>query len=252
MRRTLIGLMAAALVSSGLAACGSDSSDVAGKGGASGGSGGSTDGSSESGGSTTGGSAGATSDGGGSTGDAGSIEAPSCDQVLSLAQAYKAAHPGNGGKDWDILTKTPDEIAADPDAQKLLALCGKDERPIIPVLVWEYGGSDHAWINPQASAPVYCVYVPVNPSTAHWQYDAVADHVTADVYVRCPDQNPCKDETGANQVMSCLGDPTNIEIFVDIASLDDGIPVGLQLSEASTDLNLILTDGSKVHLYTGF
>ena len=77
------------------------------------------------------------------------------------------------------------------------------------------------------------------------------DHVTADVYVLFPDQNPCKDKLGADQVMACLGDPTNIEILVDTASLNDGTDVGLSLAEASTDLNLILPDGTRVHLYTG-
>ena len=85
----------------------------------------------------------------------------------------------------------------------------------------------------------------------HWQYDASADHVVADVYVKCPDQNPCKAEMGANQVMSCLGDTTNIEILVDTASLNDGVDAGLSLANASTDLNLVSPDGSKVHLYTG-
>ena len=42
-----------------------------------------------------------------------------------------------------------------------------------------------------------------------------------------------------------------IEILVDTASLHDGADAGLELSEASTDLNLILPDGNKVHLYTG-
>jgi len=114
-----------------------------------------------------------------------------------------------------------------------------------------YGGMDHPWINPQASAVAYCVYIPVKPSTMHWQYDAPTDHVTADVYVVCPDLNPCKAEQGANQVLSCLGDPTNIEILVDTASLDDGVDVGLALANASTDLYLLLPDSSRVHLHTG-
>jgi len=162
-----------------------------------------------------------------------------------------AAHPGNGGKDWDVLAKTPAELAADPDAQQLVSMCGDGQLPVIPILAWEYGGGDHQWINPQASAVAYCVYTPANPGTEHWQYDTAADHVTADVYVKCPEINPCKDEQGAAQVMNCLGDATNIEIMVDTASLNDGVHVGLQLSEASTDLNLILPDGGKVHLYTG-
>jgi len=38
----------------------------------------------------------------------------------------------SGGEDWDINAKTPAQIAADPAAQRLLSLCGKDERPVIP------------------------------------------------------------------------------------------------------------------------
>jgi hypothetical protein len=168
--------------------------------------------------------------------------------VKSKIDAYKAAHPGNGGKDWDINAKTPAEIAADPAAQELLALCGEGQRPVIPLLAWEYGGNDHQWINPDASALVYCVRIPVNPGTDHWSYDATQDHVTADVSVLYPDQNPCKDQAGAAQVMSCLGDPSNIEILVDIASLNDGADAGLSLSNASTELRLVLGDGSTVHL----
>ena len=71
------------------------------------------------------------------------------------------------------------------------------------------------------------------------------------MYVKCPDQNPCKDEQGADQVMACLGDPSNIEIIVDTASLNDGADAGLSLSEATTDLNLITSGGETLHLYTG-
>jgi hypothetical protein len=173
-----------------------------------------------------------------------------CDQVRSWVEAYKAAHPGNGGKDWDINAKTPAEIAADPAAQQLLSLCGDDQRPVFPLLAWEYGGADHPWINPEASALVYCVYIPVSPSSTNWQYDPALDHVTADVYVKCPDQNPCNDRTGANQVIDCIGDATNFEILVDIASLHDGADAGLSLAEASTELRLVLADGTKVHLYS--
>src|SRR6185436_14804182 len=120
-----------------------------------------------------------------------------------------------------------------------------------PQMAWEYGGNDHPWGLPEASALFYCVYIPVNPNSPNWQYDPAMDHVTADVYIGCPDQNPCKGEVGAEQVMSCLGDQSNIEILVDTASLNDGMDAGLQLSEASTDLNLILADMTKVHLYTG-
>jgi hypothetical protein len=174
-----------------------------------------------------------------------------CDRIQSLAEAYKVAHPGNGGKDWDINAKSSAQLAADPEAQRLLSICGKDERPVIPLLAWEYGGGDHSWINPQASAVAYCVAVPVHPDSAHWQYDAMADHVTADVSVPCPDQNPCRTKTGADQVMACLGDSTNIEVLVDTASLDDGAGAGLSLANASTDLNFVGADGSRVHMYTG-
>jgi len=186
----------------------------------------------------------------GSAIDGGSSMAPPCDQVAGLVAAYKAAHPGNGGKDWDINAKTPSEIAADPAAQQLLSLCGKDQLPVIPLLAWEYGGADHQWIHPEASALVYCVYIPVKNPTANWKYEAGPDHVTADVYVKCPDQNPCKNEQGANQVASCIGDMTNFEILVDTASIHDGSDVGLSLGNASTDLNLILGNGTKVHLYS--
>ena len=182
---------------------------------------------------------------------------PTADEVGDWVKAYKAAHPGNGGKDWDIIscckgaTRTAASLAADPAAQQLRSICGKDQLPVIPQLAWEYGGKDHPWINPQASALVYCVYIPSKEPSPHWRYDAAKGHVTADVYVKFPDQNPGKDEKGANQVMKCLGDKSNIEILVDTASLHDGADVGLELSEASTDLNLILADGSKTHLYTG-
>jgi len=166
-------------------------------------------------------------------------------------EAYKTVHSGNGGKDWDILAKTPAEILADPAAGQLISICGEGQLPVIPDLAWEYGGSDHAWVNPEASAVAYCVYIPVSPSFEHWQYDPSADHVTADVYVKCPDQNPCKDEQGADQVMACLGDPSNVEIIVDTASLNDGADAGLSLSEATTDLNLITSGGETLHLYTG-
>jgi hypothetical protein len=186
---------------------------------------------------------------GGAAGTGGAA-APPCAQVMALVTAYKAAHPGNGGKDWDINAKTAAQIAADPAAQQLLALCGPNQRPVIPLIAWEYGGSDHQWINPQASALIYCVYTPVSPATSDWQYDAAQDHVTADVYVQCPDQNPCNSQQGANQIASCIGDVTNFEILVDTASLDDGAGAGLALANASTELMLILTDGSKVHLYS--
>jgi hypothetical protein len=195
-------------------------------------------------------SSGAGGSGAGSGGCSSGATSPTAGDVKAWAEAYKAAHPGNGGKDWDINAKTPAEIAADPAAQQLLAICAKDQRPVIPILAWEYGGSDHPWINPQASAVAYCVYTPVNPSTPEWSYDAAAMRVTADVYVRFPADNPCKNDQGANQVLSCLGDPTNIEILVDTASLHDGADVGLSLANASTELELVLCDGTEIHLAT--
>ena len=175
--------------------------------------------------------------------------APTYEQVKGWIEAYKAAHQGNGGKDWDINAKTPAQLAADPAAQQLLSLCGKDQRPVIPMLAWEYGGADHPWIKPEASALVYCVYIPVKEPSANWQYDKAKDHVIADVYVLFPEQNPGKDKQGRDQVAACIGDPTNFEILVDTASLHDGKDAGLNLSEASTELRLILRDGTKVHLF---
>jgi len=173
------------------------------------------------------------------------------DEVVGWIDDYKADYPGNGGKDWDINSKTPEEIAGDPATEQLLDLCGDyaEVRPVIPLLAWEYGGADHQWINPEQSALVYCVYIPVSPSTANWEYDDVADHVTAHLYVLFPEHNPCKDEIGADTVASCIGDPTNFEILVDIASLNDGADAELVLDEASTELRLILADQTRVHLH---
>jgi hypothetical protein len=174
---------------------------------------------------------------------------PSFDQVKAWVESYKAAHSGNRGKDWDINAKTPAQIAADPAAQQLLSLCGKDQRPIIPLLAWEYGGQDHQWINPQKSALVYCVHTPVRNASPNWRYDKANDQVTADVYVRFPDQNPCRNQKGANQVTACIGDSTNFEILVDTASINDGRDVGLSLASASTALKLLLPDGTRAHLW---
>jgi hypothetical protein len=173
---------------------------------------------------------------------------PTAAQVAAWVSAYKAAHPGNGGKDWDINAKTPAQLAADPAAQQLLSLCGPDQRPVIPLLAWEYGGADHSWITPAASALVYCVYVPVKTPTSSWSYDTGRDRVTADVYILFPEQNPCKDRTGRDLVAACIGDQSNFEILVDTASLDDGVGAGLSLSMASTELRLVLPDGSKASL----
>lgn len=185
---------------------------------------------------------------GGAMGTGGSTPATSTTytEVKGWIDAYKAAHPGADG---DVVMKTPAQLAADPDAARLRALCGPDQLPIIPQLAWEYGGGDHAWINPDQSPLVVCVYIAVNPSTEHWNYDATADHITADAYVLFPDDNPCKDKTGADQVLGCVGDPTNLEILVDTSSINDGADVGLALANSSTDVMLILSDGSKVLLY---
>jgi hypothetical protein len=161
---------------------------------------------------------------------------------------YASAHPGANG---DVTNKSPADLANDPEGQALRDLCGEDQLPVIPQLSWEYGGADHAWINYEMSALVYCVYTPVDPSSEHWEYEAAADHVTADVYVLFPDNNPCASETGADQIAACIGDQTNFEILVDTASINDGHDAGLELSESSTDLYLILPDGSKVHLFYG-
>jgi len=100
------------------------------------------------------------------SGGANGAEPLPCSQLAASIAAYRAAHPGNGGKDWDINAKTPAELAADPDAQRLLAVCGPHQRPVIPVLAWEYGGADHAWIHPEQSALAYCVYTPVSPDSS--------------------------------------------------------------------------------------
>ena len=178
----------------------------------------------------------------------GSNPSPTFDQVKGWVQVYKTAHPGNGGKDWDINAKSPAQTAADPAARQLLSICGADQRPVIPLLAWEYGGDDHRWINPAASALVYCVYVPVGKPSSHWHFDAAKNRVVADVYVRFPDQNPCRDKKGKDQIAACMGDASNFEILVDTASLNDGSDVGLKLNEASTELKLILKDGTKVQL----
>lgn len=169
------------------------------------------------------------------------------EQAKQWIDAYKRAHPGNRGKDWDVNAKTPAQIKADPAAQQLLSLCGNNQRPVIPLLAWEYGGNDHQWINPQASALVYCVYTPVKTPTANWRY--LRGEITADVFVRFPEQNPCRNQAGARQVSACIGDDTNFEILVDTASINDGHDVGLSLSTAPTNLKLVLPDGTKVDLW---
>jgi len=73
-------------------------------------------------------------------------KAPSYEEVKGWITAYKAAHPGNGGKDWDINKKKPAEIAADPATQQLMSLCGNDQRPVIPLIAWEYNGDLYAYL----------------------------------------------------------------------------------------------------------
>jgi hypothetical protein len=175
---------------------------------------------------------------------------PTYNQVKTWAAEYKRAHPGRGGKDWDINAKTSRQLASDPAARRLLAVCGRNRRPVIPSIAWEYGGNDHKWINPTASALVYCVYTPVRRSTANWSYRRSTDHVTADVYVLFPAHNPCRKRTSASQVSACIGDKSNFEILVDIASYDDGFGAGLKLANSSTELRLILPDKTKVHLFS--
>jgi len=199
------------------------------------------------------GGAGAAGGGGSDAGAAGGGEQPpsapsSFEETRRAIEDYAAAHPGMEG---DILAKTELQLASDPEARALRELCGEGALPVIPQLVWEYGGGDHAWIDPAASALVYCVYIPTPQPSEHWSYDAGMDHVTADVFVLFPEDNPCADESGADQVAMCIGDPSNFEILVDTAGLNDGHDVGLELSEASTDLNLILPDGTTVHLFFG-
>ena len=172
---------------------------------------------------------------------------PPADDVRAWILEYKMLHPGQDG---DINAKTPEQIAADPKAQRLIKLCTATQRPVIPLLAWEYGGADHAWINPDASALVYCVYIPTATNSDGWSYDVAMDRVTADMFIKLVDENPCKDRQGADLVTACIGDMTNFEIIVDLASLHDGADAGLALSEASTELMLRQADGSRVHLIT--
>lgn len=164
------------------------------------------------------------------------------DQALAWITAYKAAHSGVAA---DINSKTNAQLASDPAAQQLLSLCGPDQRPVIPQIAYE---GTRPWLNISASALVYCVYTPVSSGTSHWTYDEGQGRVTADMYVRFPDQNPCKTSQGKDQVLACLGDPLNTEVLVTTISLFDGSAAGFDLSEASTLINLILPDGTKTQL----
>ena len=175
-------------------------------------------------------------------------EAPSYAQVKQWIAEYKAAHPGNGGKDWDINAKSAEEIAAEPDTRRLCSLCGPDQRPVIPELAWEYGGSDHPWRHPKAAALVYCVYTPVAKPSAHWRFDEALSRVVADVYVLFPAQDPCAGKSAKEHAAKCMGGFGNLEIFADTATLNDGADAGLEVSETATELRLIMPDGRKVRL----
>jgi hypothetical protein len=173
---------------------------------------------------------------------------PSYSQVERWIADYKADHPGRGGKDWDINAKSPEEIASEPDTRRLCSVCGPDQRPVIPQLAWEYGGSDHAWENPETAALVYCVYTPVTKPSVHWRYDRAARRVVADVYVLFPERDPCAGASAKAHAAKCIGGFGNLEILADTASLNDGEDAGLSLSEASTELRLVLRNGKRAQL----
>ena len=175
-------------------------------------------------------------------------EPPSYDQVKQWIAEYKAKHSGRGGKDWDINAKSAEEIASEPDTYRLCSLCGPDQRPVIPELAWEYGGSDHRWSNPQAAALVYCVYTPVAKPSEHWRFDHAVGRVIADVYVLFPEHNPCAGKTAREQAAKCIGGFGNLEILADTATLNDGEDVGLSVGETATELRLILPNGKKARL----
>jgi hypothetical protein len=86
-------------------------------------------------------------------------------------------------------------------------------------------------------------------NSAHWSYDPVANKITAEVYLKFPEQNPCKGQAGKAQVLSCLGDPTNIEILVDTIVFHDGADIGRDLSGSPSDEYLVLPDGTRVLMY---
>lgn len=266
-RAALLSVIGLAL---GLAGCSSSGTTDKGTSASSGGSSSSSSGGAEAGvggsssaggsGSSAGGSSsgsGGSSPGSGGSGasaDAGTAARATYAEVKAWAEAYKKAHPGSGGKDWDInaLDLNGNFIHDDPDARRLRSICGPGQLPIIPMIAWEYGGSDHQWVTPDLAALVYCVYTPANPGTEHWTLDGATQTTTADMYVLFPDQNPCKDKAGADQVMACLGDPAalNIEIIVDTVNFNDGHSVGLDVSATPTEVYLIQASGQKVHLYS--
>ncbi len=66
-----------------------------------------------------------------------------------------------------------------------------------------------------------------------------------------PDENPCRNLLGANLIVGCIGHPSNFEVLVDLSAFNDGGCAGPSLSEASTELRLVLPDSTKIHLYDG-
>jgi hypothetical protein len=163
---------------------------------------------------------------------------PTYAKVLAWVDAFAATHTG---KATDINKASFN----DPAAAQLRAVCGAGWTSIYPRLAWEYGGNDHAWKTPLASPLLICVHAPIKaPYTAEWGYSN--NHVTALVFVKFPEQSPCHD-----QLLTCMqSDTTNMEILVDAAGgSDDGSSVGLNLSEASTELKLLLTNETTVHLW---
>ena len=175
-------------------------------------------------------------------------ERPTYEQVRQWIGEYKASHRGNGGKDWDINAKTPEQIASEPDTKRLCELCGPDQRPVFPELAWEYGGSDHPWESPENAPLVYCVYTPQATPTAHWRFDEGRKRVTAHVYVLFPEQDPCRTMNAKEHIEACIGEFGNLEILSDTASLGDGRDLGFSLAEVSTELRLLRPNGKSTRL----
>jgi hypothetical protein len=169
------------------------------------------------------------------------------DQISALVNSYAASHPGASG---DVTVKTDAQLATDSAARQLVDVCGPGQRPVYPKLAIDYGaaGGDIPWVNPQAAALVYCVYIPTAQAGEHWSYNSSTGRVKADMYIKFPDQNPCKNMAGKDQVLGCMSSPGNVEILISAASLDDGHRAGLELSEASTELYYIMPNGTKVLL----
>ena len=175
-------------------------------------------------------------------------EAPTYAQVKQWISQYKRGHPGRGGKDWDIHTKTAKQLASEPDTRRLCELCGPDRRPVIPELAWEYGGSDHAWESPEKAALVYCVYTPVARASPNWQFDEAKQRVTALVYILFPEQDPCAGKSAEQHAALCIGGHGNLEILGDTASMSREPGFSRSLDEASTELRLRLPGGKTARL----